>query len=136
MANRMIEEIHGIGVKPATRLRNLGISHTDELLQAARTREGRANLSDLTTIPEAKLLRWVQTIELCRVDGIEPEAAELLETAGVGSLRELRDQKAAELAARCEAANARRKITLSSPSAQTLQDWIARAARLPAVVET
>ena len=135
MAQRMIEEIHRIDVKSATRLRNLSISHTDDLLHAARTRAGRANLAGLTTIPAAKLLRWVHTIDLLRVDGIEPDAAELLDAVGVSRLRDLRDAKAPELAVRCEAANARRKRVLAPPSAPVLQDWIDRARRLPDAVE-
>jgi len=135
MAVMLLEAIAGIGARSATRLRNMGIADTHDLFEAARTRAGRANVSELTTIPATSLLRWVDVIELCRVDGIDPEGAELLAASGVSSLPELRNRKAADLAQRCAEVNARLEIVRFTPSRQSLQSWIERAAKLTPRVE-
>jgi predicted flap endonuclease-1-like 5' DNA nuclease len=74
-----IEEVEGIGPAFGEKLRAAGISHTDTLLEAACTKPARKELAEKTGISPAKLLEWANVIDLCRVSGIGPEFAELLE---------------------------------------------------------
>ncbi len=135
MAYRKIEEIEGIGPAFGEKLRAAGITQTRDLLESGCTRPGRKELSEKTGIPEAKLLDWVNMVDLCRVRGIGPEFAELLECAGVDSVRELAQRNAENLATRCAEVNESKNLTRRDPSARVVKSWIEEAKQLPPKVE-
>lgn len=135
MANQKIEDVEGIGPAFGEKLRAAGITHTDKLLDAACTKPGRKDLAGQTGISEAKLLDWVNMVDLCRVNGVGAEFAELLEGAGVDTVRELATRNAENLAAKCAEINEEKKLTRRVPNAEVVQGWIDQAKELPPKVE-
>ena len=81
------------------------------------------------------MLKWTNLADLMRVSGIGSEYSELLEAAGVDTVKELRNRNADNLAAKMKETNATRKLTRTTPSAKTVQKWIAGAAKLPGVIK-
>lgn len=135
MPNIKIENIEGIGPAYVQRLEAVGIVSSDDLLEAGRTPQGRTRLAELTGIGETRLLGWVRMVDLCRVTGVGPEYAELLEAAGVDTVLELRGRDPERLAARCAEVNAEKQLTRRVPSARVVGEWIQKAAELSPCVE-
>ena len=135
MANRKIEEIEGIGPKSGEKLREAGIATSDALLEQAGTRPGRKELAERTGLSETRILTWVNMVDLCRVKGIGPEFAELLQASGVDTVLELATRNAENLAAKCAEVNAEKKLTRRVPNAEVITGWIEEAKDLPRMVE-
>lgn len=126
-----IEEIEGIGKVYGEKLRAAGVKDTDALLAACGGPKDRAALAAATGIPEALVLKFANRADLMRVKGIGEEYADLLEAAGVDTVPELAQRKAANLHAAMEKANAAKKLVRQTPSLKAVEGWIAAAKDLP-----
>jgi predicted flap endonuclease-1-like 5' DNA nuclease len=85
-----VEKIEGIGPSYAQRLSLVGITNTDDLLRLGASRKGREQLAELTGLSGKLILAWVNRADLMRVPGIGEEYSDLLELAGVDTVKELR----------------------------------------------
>lgn len=131
---KKIEDIEGIGSKLGEKLRGAGIASTQKLLELGATKKGRAELAKSTGVDEKKILTWVNMADLFRVKGIASQYSEILEAAGVDTVKELRNRNAANLAAKISEVNAKKKIIRALPSEKMIQDWIDQAKALPPIV--
>jgi len=122
-----IDEIEGIGPSYKEKLQGAGIKNTDDLLEHCCKPEGRKKMAEKTGLSEKHLLGWTNMADLMRVSGIGRQYAELLEAAGVDTIKELRNRNAANLAAKMEEVNAEKKLAKASPSTSTVTDWISQA---------
>lgn len=68
--------------------------------------------------------------DLMRVKGVGGEFAELLNAAGVDTIKELRTRNAANLSAKMGEVNEEKKLTRVSPSDEVVQKWIDAAGSL------
>jgi hypothetical protein len=66
--------------------------------------------------------------------GVADDYAELLEAAGVETVRELKRRNVANLAARLAAVNAERRFARLLPSEKRIAGWIAQAGALPPAI--
>jgi predicted flap endonuclease-1-like 5' DNA nuclease len=62
-----------------------------------------------------------------RISGVGPQYAELLEAAGVGTVRELAQRNAANLTAKLTEVSAQKKLARTSPAESQVLDWIGQA---------
>ena len=90
MADYPIIDIEGIGETYAPKLQEVGVKTVARLLERGKTPKGRKELAESTGINEKLILKWVNMGDLFRVKGIGPEYSELLEKAGVDTVKELR----------------------------------------------
>lgn len=126
MRNLLIDELDGVGPVYGEKLRAAGIQTSQALLDAAATEEGRKRVAQQTDVPEKRLLGWVKMVDLCRIDGLQPFNAELLDRAGAGSVAELAAQDPEMLAERCaELGNGR------APTPRLVRNWVQEARELP-----
>jgi predicted flap endonuclease-1-like 5' DNA nuclease len=132
MAN--ILSIEGIGSKYARRLTNFGIRSTDRLLELGAHKRGREDLADQCDIPENLILAWVNIADLMRVKGIGEEYSDLLEEAGVDSVKELRNRKPANLYKKIRESNATRKLVRRIPSSKDVESWVQQAKTLKPMI--
>jgi nucleotidyltransferase/DNA polymerase involved in DNA repair len=130
-----IQSIEGIGPVYAEKLRSLGIQTTDGLLEAGRRRSGRLRLARALDLGESRILRWVNMADLFRVEGVAGQFAELLESASVNTVMELRNRNPENLAAKLAAINAEEKICRTTPTTKVVQEWIDHARVLIPAVE-
>ena len=93
-----IEEIEGIGSIFGEKLANANILTTDDLLERCRTPSRRESVAKETGLTESQLLKWSNMADLMRISGIGPEYSELLERAGVDTVKELRHRVPKNLA--------------------------------------
>lgn len=125
-----IQDIEGIGPSYAEALKAAGITSTSALLDAAADRKGRETLAERCNISERLVLKWANMADLFRIKGIAGQYAELLEAAGVDTVKELRTRNADNLAAAMKAVNDEKRLVRQVPSAKTVAAWIEQAKTL------
>lgn len=129
-----VDEIEGIGTKYAERLQSAGIKTTDDLLKACGSRKGRDDTAGQTGFSTSQLLKWANMADLMRISGVGEEYSELLEAAGVDTVKELATRNADNLAARMAEVNDTRKLTRALPAASQVQKWIDQAKTMDAAI--
>jgi predicted flap endonuclease-1-like 5' DNA nuclease len=135
MANQKIEDIEGIGAVTGEKLRECGVKDTDSLLEKGCTRAGRKTLAAASGLSEKQVLKFVNMADLYRISGVGSEYAELLECAGVDTVKELATRNAANLADKLAEVNGEKNLTRRVPTLANVEDWIKQAGALPAGVE-
>lgn len=129
-----IEEIEGIGPSYAEKLAQANIATTDDLLKLCCDKKGRAATSESTGVSEGQLLKWANMADLMRISGVGSEFSELLEAAGVDTVKELRNRNAANLAEAMKACNEEKKLTRTVPSEKTVTKWVDQAKSLDPLI--
>jgi len=122
-----IEEVEGIGPEYGQKLRDVDIQTTEDLLRRCGDKKGREGVATETSISEKHLLEWVNLSDLMRINGVGEEFADLLEEAGVDTVKELATRNAENLAVAVAEANEKKNLTERVPSAETVQGWIDEA---------
>ena len=89
-----IEEIEGIGPTYPEKLAAAGINTTNDLLKICYEATGREQAAEQCGVSTAQLLKWVNMADLMRISGIGCGYSELLEAAGVDTIKELRNRNA------------------------------------------
>ncbi len=130
-----VEDVEGIGPAYAQKLIKAGVKTTDELLSRGAKPKGRAELETATGISHAKILEWVNLVDLYRIKGVGSEYSDLLEAAGVDSPAELAHRVPANLVAKMTELNAAKKLVRVVPGEKTVTDWVEQAKKLPKIVE-
>lgn len=129
-----IEVIEGIGPAFATKLRKAKVRTTEALLKKGATRGDRKRLAVASGLTEQQILEWVNRADLIRVKGIGEEYSDLLEAAGVDTVKELKTRKPAVLHAKLVEVNTQKRLVRRLPTEAMVASWVAAAAKLPAVV--
>jgi predicted flap endonuclease-1-like 5' DNA nuclease len=125
-----IIDIEGIGPAFTKKLKAIGINRTDQLLERGKTPKGRKELAAQSGIDEKKILKWCNMADLMRIKGVAEEYSELLEAAGVDTVKELRNRKAGNLAMALKEANAKKKLVRLVPGEKSVSKWVAEAKTL------
>ena len=133
MAKR-VQDIEGIGPKYAETLNAAGIMTTDSLLEAGASRQGREALSSKCGINEKVILKWVNMSDLFRIKGVASQYAELLEAAGVDTVKELRNRNAANLTEAMAKVNQEKRLVRQVPSEKLVSNWVEQAKVLAPMV--
>ena len=130
-----ITDIEGIGEAYAVKLRAAGVRTTEALLERGGKPKGRKELAEMTGFSEQTILEWVNRADLFRVRGLGSQYTDLLEAAGVDTVRELANRKAETLTAALAKVNAQKNKVNKLPSVTQVQSWIQFAKSLPKGVE-
>ena len=129
-----IDAIEGIGVRNATKLRKARIRTTEALLRTASDRKGRKALAARTGLDERKILGWVNRADLMRIKGVGEEYSDLLEHAGVDTVRELRRRNPKSLLGMMLEANDKKRLVRRAPTQSMVDRWVEHAKELDPVV--
>ena len=129
-----VNQIDGIGAEETTALKRVGIRTTEGLLEAAKSPKGRKELAARTQIDEKRLLKWANAADRMRIKGIGDGYSELMQAAGVDTIRELRFRNAKRLTEAMARANERRRLVQFLPSEKSVQRWIDHAKKLPSKI--
>ena len=131
---KTIESIEGIGVAKGRSLRACGCHSVAKLLELGATRAGRKKLAAKSGISERQILKAVNQADLFRISGIASQYAELLEAAGVDTVKELRNRRPETLAAKLHTVNEARRLVRQVPALSKVKDWVRQAKSLkPAI---
>lgn len=129
--SKPISAIEGIGPKTSSVLKSAGISTVERLLDVACTKKGRAQLSKETDISESVLLKYANMADLFRIKGVASQYAELLEGAGVDTVKELKHRNIENLVAKMNEVNAEKNLVRKTPGVKVVSSWVAQAKALP-----
>lgn len=129
-----IEKIEGIGPKYAKSLAKAGVKTTARLLKDGGTKKGRQMLAEKSGLSEVLILEWVNLADLMRIKGVGEEYSDLLEEAGVDSVKELKNRVPANLCKAMEETNKKKKLVRRTPSLSMVERWVAEAKKMPAMV--
>ena len=129
-----IDAIAGMGPAFATKLRKARVRTTEALLKKGATRADRKRLALASGLTEQQVLQWVNRADLMRVKGIGEEYSDLLEAAGVDTVKELKTRKPGALHARLIEINTQKLLVRRLPTEPMVAGWVASAAKLEAVV--
>jgi predicted flap endonuclease-1-like 5' DNA nuclease len=129
-----ITKVEGIGLKFSKTLTRSGVRTTKGLLKTAATKKGRQKLAVSTGISEKLILEWVNLADLMRIKGVGEEYSDLLEEAGVDSVKELRNRVPAHLYEKMAEVNAKKRLVRREPSLSEVKRWVKQAKALKPVV--
>lgn len=130
-----IEELEGIGPVYAGKLQAQNITTIEQLLERGKTPKGRKELEELTGIEGKRLMTWINMADLCRIKGVGPQFSELLEAAGVDTIKELRHRRADNLQAKMAEVNEQKKLTRAVPTVEQVQGFINQAKEMEPGIE-
>jgi predicted flap endonuclease-1-like 5' DNA nuclease len=125
-----LEVIEGIGPAYAENLRRNGIRTIEALLEAGATPQGRDRLEQKTGIYHALLLEWVNLADLMRIKGVGEEYSDLLEEAGVDTIKELRHRVPENLYRAIVDVNQAKRLVRRLPTLKMVADWVQQAKTL------
>lgn len=129
-----ISDIEGIGPVLAEKLKGAGIKTTGALLERAASPKGRKDVAAESGINEKQILKFANMADLMRIKGVGEEYSELLEAAGVDTVKELRNRRPDNLTAKMAEVNETKKLVRSLPSEKVVEGWVAHAKELDPVM--
>ena len=132
-----IEAIQDIGVRHRSRLKAAELWSCRALLEAGATKKGRRIVAETVGVSESRVLEWVHKADLMRVNGISTRYSQLLEAAGVESMRKLRKSRPAQLHQSLveEDKKRRKRLVNRLPPAKEVASWIEQARTLSPIVK-
>ncbi|MEL6650071.1 MAG: DUF4332 domain-containing protein [Bacteroidota bacterium] len=125
-----ISAIEGIGRIYAQKLSEYGIKTVEDLLDQCGSRSGRQKVSKDTAIDASKLLNWVNKADLFRIKGISTQYSDLLEAAGVDTVKELQHRNAANLLEKMREVNRAKKLVRQVPALSQVESFVEQAKSL------
>ncbi len=125
-----IDQVEGIGAAYAEKLNAAGVKTTEDLLEKCASKKGRVAMAEATGISEKLILKWTNHSDLFRINGIAGQFAELLEAAGVDTVKEFRHRVPANLHAKLVEVNEAKNLCNRVPSVTELEKMIAQAKEL------
>jgi predicted flap endonuclease-1-like 5' DNA nuclease len=132
MANLL--RVEGIGEVYAQKLSDAGIKTTNALLKQGATSKGRKEIAENTGISETLILEWVNHVDLFRIKGVFEEYADLLEEAGVDTVKELAQRNPENLYKKLVEVNEQKKLVRQLPGKSQVENWVAQAKQLDRAV--
>lgn len=128
-------ELRGITDSVLNALKAQGISDSDSLLEATKTPQDRKTLSSATGVDGKIILELANRADLARIKGIGRVYSDLMEEAGVDTVKELAQRSAENLHAKLIQINSVRQFTQRPPSVEQIGDFVEQAKSLPRMLE-
>ncbi|GAB4016559.1 DUF4332 domain-containing protein [Spirosoma koreense] len=130
-----VSELKGSTEVLVNALKNQGITQSDALLEAARNPADRKKLAALVDADVHVILDLANRADLARIAGIGGVYSDLLEEAGVDTVKELARRSPENLHAKILEINVEKQLTQRPPTVEQLTDFIEQAKNLPAGLE-
>jgi len=125
-----INDIEGIGPKFTKMLKKVGVTQTKHLLNRGASKKGRKDLANESGLKDTQILKWANMADLMRIRGVGEEYSELLEAAGVDTVKELRNRNPENLREAMATKNAKKKLVRQLPGPKQVKSWVTHAKKL------
>lgn len=122
-----ISSIKGVSAALAAKMKSEGIDNADELLNATKDASDRSKLAKTLGIEDSALTEIINRADLSRIKGIAGVYADMLEYAGVDSVKELAHRVPANLHDKLEEVNDQHKLTGRVPTMDQVEAWVTEA---------
>lgn len=126
--------VEGIGEVYTKKLNKAGVGSTEGLLKMGAKPAGRKEIAEKSGISETLILEWVNHVDLFRIKGVFEEYADLLEEAGVDTVKELAQRKPENLYKKLSEVNTAKKLVRQLPGQSQVADWVTQAKKLPRAI--
>ena len=130
-----VEEVEGIGKSYGKKLRDIGISTTEQLLNQCCNMNGRVTVAEHVGIEDFVVRKWASMCDLMRLSGVEGQLSELMVYAGIDSVQDLAQQNESALYNKLSAANQGQNRVKSLPNESSLGLMINQAKSLKAIMQ-
>lgn len=130
-----LKELRGASADLVKKLTSEGIKDGDGLVDAAAKPAQRKALAERCGCETRTILELANRADLARVKGVSGVYSDLLEKAGVDTVKELATRNSANLHATIVATNNEIKLTQRAPTADQVADWVGQAKVLPKLLE-
>lgn len=130
-----ISKFHGISDELIARLEQHGFKNSSELLEAAQTSAARKALAEMLGVEPQVILKLANRADLARLRGIGGVFSDLLEQAGVDTVKELANRRPENLYAKLVETNNQIHLAGRVPTMQAVANWVSQAKELPRVLE-
>ncbi len=126
-----------IGMTPEVeqKLREAGINNSDQLLDATKTPRQRQALAKQVGASARDILELANRADLARVKGIGSAYSNLLEKAGVDTVKELATRRPENLHKKILEINEQENLVKQPPNLAQVESWVEEAKQLPKVLE-
>ena len=129
-----IKDLEGATDEVIAKLAERGIRDNEQLVRAAATPAMRKELATFCGCENADILHLANRSDLSRINGISGVYSDLLEIAGVDTVKELASRRADHLFAKIHETNERDKLTTKPPTQAMVQNWVSQAKSLQPIL--
>lgn len=127
--------VRNLSIELDGKLKARGIKNSDQLLESVKTPVARRELAKELGIAPGEVLEMANRADLARIKGIGEVFADLLENAGVDTVKELSKRLPENLHAKLAEINAQKKVSQRTPTLDMVKDWVTQAKELPKILE-
>ena len=125
-----IHDLRGMTEAMLNECQALGIKDVDQLTDALATPASRKLWADKLGVTTQDVLAVANRADLSRISGIGGVFSDLLEIAGVDTVKELAHRRPDNLCAKMLEVNAEKKLSGREPTLQNCTDWVEQAKAL------
>jgi len=131
-----IQTMEGIGPSTGDIFRGYGIATVGDYLRKLHAPHHREQAAKDLNILRKPLDNWASMADFLRVDGIDHQFAELMQAAGLSTVKDLANSEADHLTNHMEevSKSGKQLIAPTSPSKDQIEGWIAQARGMAQVV--
>ena len=130
-----IGDLKGMTAAIAAVLKEQGITNSLQLLEAAKKPAQRKTLAAACSCKTREILELANRADLARLKGIGVVYSDLLEQAGVDTVKELRHRRPDNLHAKILEVNETKSLTKQPPPMATVEEWVNQAKELDPMIE-
>ena len=116
-------EFPGIDLNHVTKLREVGIESTDDMMRLWADEPKRASLVEKTGISLEQFAKLASMARLARVKNVGPKYVEVLLAAGIDGPKSLFEYTPESLVKRLDEVKAERKLTAHVPALLEIEGW-------------
>lgn len=131
----VISKLRGLDAALAGKLQAEGLSNSDQLLEAACRPAGRKEVAAKCGVDTKAILELANRADLARVKGVAGVFGDLLEVAGVDTVKELATRRPDNLHKKIVEVNAEQQVAGRNPTMADVESWVAQAKELPKMLE-
>jgi len=126
-----VRDLAGASDTIVAKLNENNIKDNEQLLAAAAAPVQRKELAAACGCSARDILELANRADLARIKGVSGVYSDLLEAAGVDTVKELATRRPDNLHAKIIATNGTKQLTQRPPTAAAVEDWVKQAKELP-----
>lgn len=130
-----VKEVKGVTEELEPKLKEQGIKDSDQLLEKAKTPAGRRELAGKLGVDPKVILELANRADLVRIKGVAGAYSNLLENAGVDTVKELSGRVPENLQVKLAQVNEEMKLANRTPTVEMVKDWVSQSKALPKMLE-
>ncbi|MGB8648163.1 MAG: DUF4332 domain-containing protein [Anaerolineae bacterium] len=124
-----ISKLKGVTADLQAKFKATGVKTAEDLFNKAVTPAGRQLLAEHLGVAHEVILELANRADLSRIKGIAGVYSDMLEEAGVDTVKELAQRNAENLHAKLLEVNAAKNLVKRPPTLSAVKEWITAAKR-------